>query len=319
MTYKKNFNIGSLSLYNNVLFAPLAEYTDFPFRRLLRLFHKGLIYCEMTKMEALVREKCSTILKYESDMHPIGAQICGTKKDLAYDSAKILEDLGFDIIDLNCGCPVSKIVKDGSGAAMLKDVNNIYAVLKNMVDAVKIPVTVKIRIGWDENSIIVKDVVKAAEEAGAKAITVHGRTKSQGYSGNSRWEYIKLAKETAKEIKVIGNGDIYTAIDTKNIFDFTNCDGIMISRGILKMPWISQEIESFFENTYESRDWNFRKNLLLKYIEFILEDSNEQKAIFDIRRISGWILRELDGIKNLRIAINSSNSINDIIKDIRSF
>src|SRR3990167_11338474 len=318
MTYKKNFNIGSLSLYNNVLFAPLAEYTDFPFRRLLRLFHKGLIYCEMTKMEALVREKCSTILKYESDMHPIGAQICGTKKDLAYDSAKILEDLGFDIIDLNCGCPVSKIVKDGSGAAMLKDVNNIYAVLKNMVDAVKIPVTVKIRIGWDENSIIVKDVVKAAEEAGAKAITVHGRTKSQGYSGNSRWEYIKLAKETAKEIKVIGNGDIYTAIDTKNIFDFTNCDGIMISRGILKMPWISQEIESFFENTYESRDWNFRKNLLLKYIEFILEDSNEQKAIFDIRRISGWILRELDGIKNLRIAINSSNSINDIIKDIRS-
>ena len=149
MTYKKNFNIGSLSLYNNVLFAPLAEYTDFPFRRLLRLFHKGLIYCEMTKMEALVREKCSTILKYESDMHPIGAQICGTKKDLAYDSAKILEDLGFDIIDLNCGCPVSKIVKDGSGAAMLKDVNNIYAVLKNMVDAVKIPVTVKIRIGWD--------------------------------------------------------------------------------------------------------------------------------------------------------------------------
>ncbi|OGN65410.1 MAG: tRNA dihydrouridine synthase DusB [Chlamydiae bacterium RIFCSPLOWO2_01_FULL_28_7] len=319
MTYKKNFNIGSLSLYNNVLFAPLAEYTDFPFRRLLRLFHKGLIYCEMTKMEALVREKCSTILKYESDMHPIGAQICGTKKDLAYDSAKILEDLGFDIIDLNCGCPVSKIVKDGSGAAMLKDVNNIYAVLKNMVDAVKIPVTVKIRIGWDENSIIVKDVVKAAEEAGAKAITVHGRTKSQGYSGNSRWEYIKLAKETAKEIKVIGNGDIYTAIDTKNIFDFTNCDGIMISRGILKMPWISQEIESFFENTYGSRDWNFRKNLLLKYIEFILEDSNEQKAIFDIRRISGWILRELDGIKNLRIAINSSNSINDIIKDIRSF
>jgi tRNA-dihydrouridine synthase B len=319
MIFKNNFKIGNLSLPNNIIYAPLAEYTDFAFRRLIRLFHKGLIFCEMIKMEALVREKSINILKYTENMRPIGAQICGSNPKIAKDAAKIIEDLGFDIIDLNCGCPVPKIVKDGSGSALLKNPSLIFEILNAIKSSVKIPVTVKIRLGWDENSICAKEIVQIAADAGCSAITIHGRTKKQGYSGKADWNYIKECKNLSANILIIGNGDIYSPYDAEKIFNETKCDGIMIARGMLQNPNIACDIEEYFHNNKSIKTNLDKRKTILQYINYCIEEKGEEKTIFDIRKICGWLLRDNKNIKNLRIGINSSASASNAIKLINEF
>jgi nifR3 family TIM-barrel protein len=319
MNYKKNFKIGNLNLFDNILYAPLAEYTDFAFRKLLRQFHKGLIFCEMTKIEALIREKSFKLLKYSEDMRPIGAQICGTNPQSAKIAAKIVEDLGFDLIDLNCGCPVDKVVKDGSGSGMLKNLSSIANVLESMVKSVNIPVTIKIRAGWDDNNIVASEIVKIAEELGVKAITIHGRTRKQGYSGRSNLDYIKEAKSAARDIKVIGNGDLNTIKDVEHIFEYTKCDGVMIARGMLLSPYFSEDLNHYFLKNQNIRKKDFKKNMFLKHIEYILENSDERKAVLDSRRMGGWYLRGIDNIKDLRININKASSIQEVKNLINDF
>ena len=319
MSYTKDFRIGNLILPNNIIYAPLAEYTDFPYRKLVREFHKGLIFCEMIKMEALVRKKSLSLLKYKNEMHPIGAQIVGSNPNIAADAAKLIEDMGFDIIDLNCGCPSPKLTKDQSGAALLNNPKLIQDIVYEMSRAVKIPVTIKIRLGWDENSIVAEEIVSLAEEAGAKAITIHARTKKQGYSGKARWEFIERCKKKAKSILVIGNGDLYTPQDVDEMFKQTKCDGVMIARGMLSNPWLSEYVEEYFAQKFEKKDPIFRKVNLIKYIRYILEEKDKEKAYIDIRKISGWYLRDVDNIKNLRIKLMGIKDIDLIIKEIEEF
>ena len=319
MTYKKKFNIGSLELANNILYAPLAEYSDFAFRKLIRHLHKGLMFCEMIKMDALIREKSCSLLKYTEDMRPIGAQICGFSPKTAKEAAKKIEDMGFDVIDFNCGCPVQKVVKDGSGAAMLKNPEIIGEVISAMSSSVKIPVTVKIRLGWDDQSTVASDVVKIAQQAKAKAITIHARTRKQGYSGDARWDYLKECKKVAKDILVIGNGDLYSAQDVQDMFEKTNVDGVMIARGMLKSPWISEDIEALFSNKEISRTPLFTKEVLLSLIEYILIENKKTNPLFDIRRISAWLLKGCRNIKKLRIAINAAPTANAAIELIKNF
>ncbi len=317
MSFQKNFTVGNLTLLNNIIYAPVAEYTDFAYRRLIRDFHKGLMFCEMIKMEALIRDKSTRLLKYTKQMKPIGAQLVGSNANIAPDAAKKLQDLGFDLIDLNCGCPSFKITKDGSGAAMLKTPKLIFEILKKIVKAVKIPVSVKIRLGWDENSIVASEIVKIAKDAGCSMITIHGRTKKQGFSGRSNLEQIKLCKTIAKnDILVIGNGDLYTPEDVERMFDYTKVDGVMIARGMLSSVWLSSDIESYF--TKKQKLNISKKQVLLKYISYLVEEKKE-KAIFDLRRMSGWILKEMKDIKALRVAINLAKSIDESIKLIESF
>jgi nifR3 family TIM-barrel protein len=273
----------------------------------------------MTKIEALIREKSYRLLKYTDEMRPIGAQICGTNPESTKNAAKIVEDLGFDLIDLNCGCPVDKVVKDGSGSGMLKNLSAIANVLESMVKSVNIPVTLKIRAGWDDNNIVASEIVKIAEDLGVKAITIHGRTRKQGYSGKSNLDYIKDAKNAAKDIKVIGNGDLNTINDVENIFDYTNCDGVMISRGMLLSPYLSEDLNHHFLKKENERKKDFKKNMFLKHIEYILEESDERKAVLDCRRMGGWYLRGIDNIKNLRIDINKAATIHEVISLIKEF
>ena len=246
---KTPFQLGNLKLKSNIFSAPLAGCSDYPFRKMVQDFGAGLCYCEMVKMDALVRYDEGTFKLLHSDplMHPIGAQLCGAKLELAAQSAVILEDLGFDIIDLNCGCPVDKVTKDGSGSGLLKNPWLIGDILHQMVNAVKVPVTVKIRLGWDDDQIVCEEITKIAELAGAKAITIHGRTREQGYSGQARWEYIKKCKQVAKDIKVIGNGDIFSCENAKEIFEQTGCDGILVARGTMGAPYIFEDIEHFLQ------------------------------------------------------------------------
>jgi len=241
---KKPFFIGKAELPNKVLYAPLAGCSDLPFRRMSCRYRPGIVYCEMVKIDALVRNDTNTyrLLDYEADMHPIGAQLCGSKPKVAAAAARIVEDLGFDVIDFNCGCPVDKVTKDGSGSGMLKTPELIGETLSEIISAVKIPVTVKIRAGWDEQSINAVEITRIAERAGAKAIAIHGRTRAQGYKGRANWDYIKACKEAAREILVIGNGDVFDVESALRMFAHTQCDAVLVSRGTMGQPWIAEDI-----------------------------------------------------------------------------
>lgn len=319
---KKPFKLGSIELPSNVLCAPLAGCSDVPFRRMTSRYGPGLIYTEMVKMDALIRNDPHTfrILDFERSMHPIGGQICGSKPEIAGACAKIIEDLGFDVVDLNCGCPVDKVTKDGSGSAMLKMPQKIGEIISNMVAAVKIPVTVKIRAGWDENSIVSVEITEIAEKAGASAICIHGRTRAQAYKGPANRDYISMAKKAAKNIKVIANGDVFDPPSAKEIFERTGSDAILLARGTMGQPWLIEDIYRFFEEgTLPQRTSFDYKNALLDHIAHIISYQPERKALLDIRRVGCFYLKTGRGTKHLKEALNKSASIEEVYFHINNF
>lgn len=312
---KRPFQLGNIELPSNVFCAPLAGCSDLPFRKMTVKYRPGLVYCEMVKMDALIRHDPNTyrFLDYEPSMHPIGAQLCGSKREIAGPCAKIIEDLGFDVVDLNCGCPVDKVTKDGSGSGMLKDLHLIGDVLCNMVAAVKIPVTIKIRAGWDSSHIVAPQVVKIAEEAGASAICIHGRTRAQGYKGPANWDFIRDCKAAARKIPVIGNGDIFDAPSAKKIFEHTGCDAILLARGTMGKPWLIEDIYRYFSGEaaivlsgIEYRD------IFLEHVDHIISYQNERRALLDLRRVGCWFLRGAKNMRHLREAINRLQSLHEV-------
>lgn len=316
-SFIKQLQFGSLTLPNNIFYAPLAGCSDFPFRMMSRKYgNPGLLFCEMVKMDALVRNDPNTyrLLDYHPNLHPIGAQLCGSKPELAAESARILEDLGFDTIDLNCGCPVDKVTKDGSGSGLLKTPEKIGEILSNIIAAVKIPVTVKIRAGWDSTTINAPLITQIAEKAGAQAITIHGRTRAQAYNGPAKWDYIKEAKQVANKIKVIGNGDIYTPEDAQRMFEQTGCDGVLIARGTMGQPWIARDIIDFIEKgTTRTHSQQEYKEALLDHIRFISDYQEIHHATLAIRRIGTWYLREIPGVREFRGAISHIANVSEAI------
>lgn len=319
---RRSFQLGSLTLPSNVLCAPLAGCSDLPFRRMTSKYRPGLIFCEMVKMDALIRNDPHTyrLLDYEASMHPIGGQICGSKLHLAGPCAKIIEDLGFDVVDLNCGCPVDKVTKDGSGSGLLKNPNLIGDLISEMVAAVSIPVTVKIRAGWDMLSINAEQITTIAEQAGAAAICIHGRTRSQGYKGPANWDYIRNCKQQAKHIKVIGNGDIVDADSAARIIAYTGCDAILIARGTMGQPWLIEDIYrhrdgmSAFPRTF--LDY---KEALLEHFAHMSAYQPERKVVMDMRRVGCWYLKKGKGTRQLREWLNRSQSIQEIHYHIDNF
>jgi len=316
------FFIGSVELPNKVLYAPLAGCSDLPFRKMSCKYRPGIVYCEMVKIDALVRNDTNTyrLLDYETGMHPIGAQLCGSKPKMAADAAKILEDLGFDIIDLNCGCPVDKVTKDGSGSGMLKTPELIGETLASITAAVKIPVTVKIRAGWDESTINAALITKIAEDAGAKAITIHGRTRAQGYKGNANWDHIRDCKAAAKEIKVIGNGDVFDAESALRMFEYTKCDAVLVARGTMGQPWIAEDILLAMQGLpLPTRTVADLKASLFEHFESIIHYQPERQSLLDMRRVGCWYLKRLHGVKELRIKINKSASTSEVFQHLNEF
>jgi tRNA-dihydrouridine synthase B len=314
--------LGSLQLPHRVFYAPLAGCSDFPFRKMSARYGPGLMYCEMVKMDALVRHDVGTfhILDYSIDMHPIGAQLCGSKPALAAQAAKIVEDLGFDVVDLNCGCPVDKVTKDGSGSGMLKTPELIGEVIANMVAAVKIPVTVKIRAGWDEGNINAAEIVKIAEKAGAKAICIHGRTRQQGYRGPANWEYIKACKEAANTILIIGNGDVVDGQSAEDIHAQTGCDAVLVARGTMGQPWIVKDIlrhlkgESVIEHSLEDC-----RNALFEHFLHTQSYHHDHRVCVDMRRVGCWYLKKSSVTRQFRELISRSKSVQEIRELILHF
>ncbi len=322
MSHIRPLHIGTLQLASNVLYAPLAGCSDFPFRQMTTKYGPALVFCEMVKMDALIRKHEVTLqmLDYSKDMHPIGAQLCGSKPEIAAESASIIEGLGFDVIDLNCGCPVDKVTKDGSGSGLLKDVNKIGDILSNIVQAVKIPVTLKIRAGWDEDAIVVQEVTRIAEQAGAKAITVHGRTREQGYTGAANWEWVRLAKEAASSIKVIGNGDIFLPADALRCFEVTGCDGVLVARGTFGQPWIVRDICALDAGqVIEERSLVEKKKALQEHLEAMLAYYPERKVVLEMRRVGCWYFTKAAGARQFRLALTQAESVAAIKELIEAF
>lgn len=322
MFLKRPFQLGKITLPNNIFYAPLAGCSDFPFRQMSAQYRPGLIYCEMVKMDALVRNDPGTfhILDYETAMHPIGGQICGSKPEIAGKAAKIIEDLGFDVVDLNCGCPVDKVTKDGSGSGMLKTPNLIGDVIAEMVAAVKIPVTVKIRAGWDEETINAVEITKIAESAGADAICIHGRTRKQAYKGPANWDWIKECKAAAKSIQVIGNGDLFSPEAVERMFQETSCDAVLISRGTLGQPWIAEDIiRRLLGEQALHRSLEDYRAALLAHFESTITYHHPRKATTDMRRVGCWYLKKSAGTKGFRERISKASSLEEVRELILHF
>ncbi len=316
------FKLGKLSLPNNIFYSPLAGCSDFPFRQMCAQYNPGLIYCEMVKMDALIRHDPGTfhILDYEDGMHPIGAQLCGSKPELAGKAAQILEGLGFDVIDLNCGCPVDKVTKDGSGSGLLKEPKKIAEILSEMVAAVKVPVTVKIRAGWDDDTIIAEEITRLAEEAGAAAIAIHGRTRKQAYRGDANWDYIKACKEAAGTIKVIGNGDVFDAEAAERMFRHTGCDAVLVSRGTMGRPWIAEDIQRHLSGLKPlERTLEDDRKALLEHYQYASRYHSDRRTVLEMRKVGCWYLKKSPGTRDFRGQISKAKNLEEVRELIETY
>lgn len=319
---QKPFFLGNLTLANNIFFAPLSGHTDLAFRRFCLPFRPGLFFAEMVKMDALVRNQPSTLdlLSYDQNMHPIGAQLFGSSTKYAKQAAKMIEDLGFDLLDLNCGCSVPKVTRDGSGSALLKNPEKIGEILSEMIATVKIPVTVKIRVGWDQDHIVALHVLDLAEKAGAKAITIHGRTAVCGYQKAANWALIKECKKQTKTLQVIGNGDLFTPQNVEKMFNQTGCDGVMIGRGLLTTPYIVENIQAYYEKK-EIKNKTILEliSLLQSHFHHILTCCQNSRALFHMKRVACWYLKGYRGMKKLRADIMNCQSEDGVLDLLNVF
>lgn len=316
------FHYGSKSLPSNLFCAPLAGCSDLPFRQMTCRYRPGLVFCEMVKVDALIRHDPQTyrLLDYTKEMHPIGAQICGSKPNDARVAARIIEDLGFDVLDLNCGCPVDKVTKDGSGSGLLKNPERIGEIIALMVDAVDMPVSVKIRVGWDDQTINAAEITKIAEEAGAVGLTIHGRTREQGYKGKANWEIISECRRVARTMKIIGNGDIFDAATALEKFSLSGCDGILLARGTLGQPWIIEDVERALKGLPPLvRGIDVIRETLWEHFEAIVSYQNDVQSLLDMRRVGCWYLKSCKGAKPLRMQINQATSVSSVFSLLKAF
>ncbi len=299
------WKIGNIAIKNKIVMAPMADISNSSYRKIIKSMGAGLIFAEMVSDKALVYDNDKTIdlLKMSESERPIAQQIFGSDEESFVIAAKkVMEIMAPDIIDINMGCPVPKVaVRAQAGSALLKDVNKIKKIVSSVVTSVDVPVTVKIRSGWDEKSINAVEVAKACEEAGASAITIHARTRSQGYSGKANWQIIKDVKGSVK-IPVIGNGDVTSCYLAKQMLAQTGCDAVMIGRGILGNPWLIKECVEYLETGKEPEPISNQERLemLKKHFEYLVEDKNEHVALLEIRNHALWYIKGLPYSKELK-------------------
>ena len=316
------WNIGNVLIKNRVVLAPMAGISNTSFRKIIKSMGAGLIYAEMVSDKAIVYgdKKTFSLLKMDDYERPIAQQIFGSDIQSFVDAAKMIEStMHPDIIDINMGCPVPKVaLKNQAGSALLKNPDKIKEIVEAVKNAVSVPVTVKIRTGWDLNSINAIEVAKKIEEAGASAITVHGRTRSQGYSGHADWNIIKQVKESVS-IPVIGNGDINSCFDAKKMLDETGVDAVMIGRGVLGNPWLIKECVTYLETgEILPKPTNVEKfQMLKKHYEMLIEDKGEKLASLEIRNHAIWYLKGMPNsakIKNQICMAKSSEEVFNILE-----
>ena len=315
------WKIGNVIIKNQVVLAPMASISNSAFRTIAKEMGCGLVVAEMVSDKAICYGSKKTIdMLYMTDFErPISQQIFGSDKDSFVKAAKYIEEnMHPDIIDINMGCPVPKVaISAQAGSALLKNPEKVGEIVKAVAENVKVPVTVKIRSGWDNNSINAIEIAKICEKSGASAITVHGRTRSQGYSGKVDLDIIKKVKESVN-IPVIGNGDIKTPVDAKHMLDYTGCDAIMIGRGALGNPWLIKRTIYYLETgkLLEKETTKDRINMIKKHLEYLLKIKPEKTALLEMRTQAAYYLKAVPSSASIKQEIFKTKTKEEFLKII---
>ena len=315
--------IKDVELKNNIILAPMAGVTDLPFRLLCSKMGVGLVCMEMVSAKAILYNNKNTeeMLYVDEKERPASLQLFGSDPDIMAEIAKRIEDRPFDILDINMGCPVPKIVNNGEGSALMKNPKLVGEIVSKVSSAVKKPVTVKIRKGFNEDNVNAVEIAKIAEESGASAIAVHGRTREQYYEGKADWDIIAKVKSAVK-IPVIGNGDIVDGESAKRMLDYTNVDGLMVGRASRGNPWIFKEIEYYLENGIEMPRPNIDEivDTMYEHANLMLKHKGEYIAVREMRKHVGWYVAGMPNSASMRRRINEVETQEELFKfldDIR--
>ena len=319
--YLHKLKIGDVELENNLILAPMAGVTNLPFRVICKEFGPGLVCTEMASAKAMFHndQKTKRLFNTEGEKRPISFQLFGSDEESVEYATKYMNEFA-DIIDINMGCPAPKVVKNGDGSRLLLDLDKAKSIMETVVKSAKVPVTLKIRKGWDKDHIVAVEVAKIAEEVGISAITVHGRTRSEYYTGKADWDIIKKVKESVK-IPVIGNGDVVDEESAYRMFETTGVDGIMIGRGSFGNPWIFRNIKHYLETGEKLPPPSNEEKLKVieKHIELAVEEKGEEVAVKELRKHISWYTKNLKNSSEFRAMMNKIESKDELEKSIEEY
>lgn len=300
-----------------IVLAPMEGVSNMPFRIICKRLGADIVYTEFTSSEALTRDvqKSHDKLKFTEEERPLGIQVFGSDIDVIRESAiDVVEKYEPNLLDINCGCPVSKVTAKGSGSGFLQDINLLKKLAEAIVPAVEIPVTVKMRIGWDMNSIIVEDAVKILRDAGVQIVSIHARTRSQMYKGNADWDWLRKAKEAAPDLLIFGNGDVTSPQLAKQMLDETAVDGVMIGRGAIHNPWIFREVKHYLKTgeLLEAVSIATRIDALIEHLKMSTLIKGEKRTAIEMRKHFSGYLKAVPGIKQVRNELMQHSELNPI-------
>jgi len=309
-------NIGNLKIDNGIFLAPMEDVSDYPFRMICKKMGADILYSEFISSEALIRDaekafKKMTILPEE---HPIGIQIYGNRVEAMVEAAQIAEEKRPDFIDINFGCPVKKVALKGAGAGLLRDIPLMIKICEEVVKHTSIPVTAKTRLGWDADDIVIIEVARQMESVGIEALTIHARTRAQGFKGNADWEWIAKTKSIVN-IPIIGNGDITEPHHVKEMFDATGCDAVMIGRGAIHNPWIFRQAKEFLNTNVipPTPDLKEKIDLLILHLKYSVKYKGERRGVLEMRKHYSGYLKGLPNIAKFRLQLMQYTTLDPII------
>lgn len=309
------WHIGPIEISNRVTLAPMAGITDKAFRMIAKEHGCGLVYTEMISAKALTynNQKTKAILDIEGETRPISVQLFGSEPEVMAEGARIAVKEGAELIDVNMGCPVPKVVKCGEGSALLENPEKAEEIIRSMVNAVNVPITVKIRLGWNRQNIVALDYARRMEAAGASAVAVHGRTRDMFYTGKADWPAIREVKEALK-VPVIGNGDVWTAQDAQRLLNETGCDSVMVGRGAMGNPWLISQVVSCLKGE-EILFPTPRERILgaLRHLDLMINYKGEAVGVKEMRTHLAWYLKGLPYTAPLKQAIFHAKTQHEVI------